>query len=40
MLLLTAFIEVAPIDRDAIHAALTKVIDSTRAEAGCDEYGC
>jgi len=40
MLLLTAFIEVAPGDREAIHAALTDVIASARAEEGCEEYGC
>jgi quinol monooxygenase YgiN len=40
MLLLTAFIEVAPADRDAIHAALGPVIAATRAEDGCEEYGC
>ena len=40
MLLLTAFIEVAPSDREAIHSALPAVIAATRAEAGCEEYGC
>ena len=40
MLMLTAFIEVAPGDRDAIVAALSDVIASTRAEDGCEEYGC
>lgn len=40
MLLLTAFIEVAPGDRDAIHAALPDVIASTRSEDGCEDYGC
>jgi quinol monooxygenase YgiN len=40
MLVLTAFIEVAPADRDAIRAALVDVITATRAEAGCDDYGC
>ena len=40
MLLLTAFIEVASGDRDAIHAALADVIASTRAEDGCEDYGC
>ena len=40
MLLLTAFIEVAPTDRDGIRAALPGVIASTRAEDGCQEYGC
>jgi quinol monooxygenase YgiN len=40
MLLLTAFIEVAPADRAAIRAALPAVIASTRAEDGCEEYGC
>ena len=40
MLLLTAFIEVAPGDRDAIHAALPEVIASTRAEDGCEDYAC
>src|SRR5207248_2844259 len=39
-LLLTAFIEVAPSDRDAIRAALPDVIKATRAEDGCEEYGC
>lgn len=27
-------------DREAIHAALPEVIASTRAEDGCEEYGC
>src|SRR5690242_9317520 len=40
MLLLTAFIEVAPADRAAIGAALPAVIQATRAEEGCLEYGC
>ena len=40
MLLLTAFIEVAPGDRDAIGAALPAVIAATRGESGCEEYGC
>jgi quinol monooxygenase YgiN len=40
MLLLTAFIEVAAEDRDAIRAALGEVITSTRTEDGCEEYGC
>src|SRR5579864_6496011 len=40
MLLLTAFIEVAPTDRAAIGAALPAVITATRAEDGCEEYGC
>jgi quinol monooxygenase YgiN len=40
MLLLTAFMEVAPGDRDAIRAALKEVITATRAEDGCEEYGC
>ena len=40
MLLLTAFIEVDPRDRDAIQAALSAVIAATRAEDGCEEYGC
>jgi quinol monooxygenase YgiN len=40
MLLLTAFIEVAPGDRQAIQAALPAVISATRAEDGCEEYGC
>ena len=40
MLLLTAFIEVAPGDRDAIRAALTDVIACTLAEDGCEDYGC
>jgi quinol monooxygenase YgiN len=40
MLVLTAFIEVAPRDREAIQAALDKVIAATRAEQGCEDYGC
>jgi len=40
MLLLTAFIEVAPAERDAIAAGLKQVIPATRAEDGCAEYGC
>jgi quinol monooxygenase YgiN len=40
MLLLTAFIEVAPSDRDTIRTALATVIPATRAEDGCEEYGC
>src|SRR6476660_9162942 len=40
MLVLTAFIEVAPADRDAIRAALAHVIPATRAEDGCDDYNC
>ena len=40
MVLLTAFIEVLPKDREAIHSALADVITSTRAEEGCEEYGC
>lgn len=40
MLLLTAVIEVLPNDREAIHSALVDVIASTRAEEGCEEYGC
>jgi quinol monooxygenase YgiN len=40
MLVLTAFIEVAPAERPAIAAALAKVIPATRAEDGCEEYGC
>ena len=40
MLLLTAFVEVEARDREAIQAALTDVIASTRAEDGCEEYGC
>src|SRR5690242_13051076 len=40
MLLLTAFIEVAPSDREAIRIALAEVIPATRAEEGCEEYGC
>ena len=40
MLLLTAFIEIAPSDREAIRAALSDVIASTRAEEGCEDYGC
>jgi quinol monooxygenase YgiN len=40
MLLLTAFIEVAPADRDRIRAALPDVIACTRAEDGCEEYAC
>jgi quinol monooxygenase YgiN len=40
MLLLTAYIEVAPAERETISAALAKVITATRAEDGCHEYGC
>ena len=40
MFLLTAFIEVEPAEREAIHAALRILIPATRAEAGCEEYGC
>jgi quinol monooxygenase YgiN len=40
MLLLTAFIEVAPGDRDAIQVALAEVIRPSRAEDGCEDYGC
>jgi quinol monooxygenase YgiN len=40
MLVLTAFIEVAPSDRDAIGAALVNVVSATRAEEGCEDYGC
>jgi quinol monooxygenase YgiN len=40
MLLLTAFIEVLPIDRAPIRAALTAVVAATRSEEGCEEYGC
>jgi quinol monooxygenase YgiN len=40
MLVLTAFIEVAPSDRDTIHAALSKVIAASRADEGCEDYGC
>lgn len=40
MLLLTAFIEAGPNDREAIAAALAEVIPATRAEDGCAEYGC
>jgi quinol monooxygenase YgiN len=40
MLLITAYVEVAPSDRDAIRAALPDVIAGTRREEGCDEYGC
>jgi quinol monooxygenase YgiN len=40
MLMLTAFIEVLPIDRAPIRAALTAVVAATRAEEGCEEYGC
>jgi quinol monooxygenase YgiN len=40
MLVLTAFIEVLPSDRAAIRAALTAVVTATRAEEGCEEYGC
>jgi quinol monooxygenase YgiN len=40
MLLLTAFIQVAPTDREAIQAALPGVIAATRAEEGCEDYGC
>jgi quinol monooxygenase YgiN len=39
MLLLTAYIEVAPTECDAIAAGLAKVIPATRAEEGCEEYG-
>jgi quinol monooxygenase YgiN len=37
VLSLTAFIEVLPKDRDAIHSALVDVIASTRAEEGCEK---
>jgi quinol monooxygenase YgiN len=40
MLVLTAFVEVAAPDREAIQAALPDVIASTRAEDGCEDYGC
>ncbi|HUJ28517.1 MAG TPA: putative quinol monooxygenase [Myxococcales bacterium] len=40
MLLLTAYIEVAPGDRGAIAAALPAVVAATRAEDGCEEYAC
>src|SRR5690349_11456010 len=40
MLMLTAYIEVGAVERDAIHAALASVIRATRAEDGCDEHGC
>jgi quinol monooxygenase YgiN len=40
MLLLTAFIEIAPGDRDAIRAALPEVVAATRGEDGCEDYGC
>jgi quinol monooxygenase YgiN len=40
MLVLTAFIEVAVEDRQAIQAALPSVIAATRAEQGCEDYGC
>ena len=40
MLVLTAFIEVLPIDRAPIRAALSAVVAATRAEDGCEEYGC
>ncbi len=40
MLVLTAFIEVEARDREAIQAALPEVVASTRAEDGCEEYGC
>jgi len=40
MLLLTAFIEVGPTDRDTIRVALSELITATRAEDGCQDYGC
>ena len=40
MLVLTAFIEVLPTDRALIRAALNAVVAATRAEDGCEEYGC
>jgi quinol monooxygenase YgiN len=40
MILLTAYIEVAPAERDAIAAGLAKVIPATRTEDGCVEYSC
>lgn len=40
MVVLTAFIEVLPTDRAAIRAALPAVVAATRAEEGCEEYGC
>jgi quinol monooxygenase YgiN len=39
MLVLTAFIEVLPIDRGPIRAALTAVVAAAGAEEGCEEYG-
>ena len=40
MLVLTAFVEVADRDREAIQGALADVIASTRTEEGCEDYGC
>ena len=40
MLMLTAYIEIGAADQEAIHAALATVITATRAEDGCEEYGC
>jgi quinol monooxygenase YgiN len=40
MLVLTAFVEVAAGDREAIQAAVPNVIAATRAEDGCEDYGC
>jgi quinol monooxygenase YgiN len=40
MLLLTAFIEVAPTDRGAIDAALPEVVAASQRDEGCEEYGC
>ena len=40
MLLLTAYIEIAPADRHAIRTALATLIPATRSEEGCEEYGC
>jgi quinol monooxygenase YgiN len=40
VLVLTAFVEVAAQDREAIQAALPNVIASSQAEDGCEDYGC
>src|SRR5215813_2980631 len=40
MLLLTAFIEIDPRDREVLRPALSDVIAATRLEEGCAEYGC
>jgi quinol monooxygenase YgiN len=40
MLVLTAFVEVEARDRETIQAALRELVSSTRAEDGCEEYGC